>query len=334
MDLIHPVDAAEVAEALGAGRTTLVVGGRRHISRRGPVDADAELWTSALDRIVAYDPAEMIAVVQAGVRLGDLRSALAEGGQEWPSDEPDEATVGGVIAAGVDPVRRMRVGLLRDSVVEMEAVLGDGRTVTSGARVVKNVSGFDVHRLLTGSLGTLGVITQVALKVRPLPAARRTLVTREGGLDLGARVLDALWRPAAVLVEPDRIVVHLEGWPAEVAEQEASVRALIACETSEAGVTPGVDTFPDSPHVVELGVVPSRLRAALDGLDAYRALAGVGVAWVPCGSDEEVPEVLGRGDGAVLCRSTPPLTTARRRTELEERVRATLDPAGVFAVSR
>ena len=182
-----------------------------------PVDAEVELWTSAFDRIVAYDPDEMIVVAQAGVRLGDLRAALADGGQEWPTDEPDDATVGGVIAAGVDPVRRARVGLLRDSVVELEAVLGDGRTVTSGARVVKNVSGFDVHRLLTGSLGTLGVITQVALKVRPLPAARRTLVTGEGG---------------------------------------------------------------------------------------------------------------------VVCRSATPRPGRRRRTDLEERVRATLDPAGVFAVSR
>ena len=142
----------------------------------------------ALDQVVAYDPAEMIVGGRRpAMRLGDLRAALAEGGQEWPTDEPDDATVGGVIAAGVDPVRRIRVGLLRDTVVEMEAVLGDGRTVTSGARVVKNVSGFDVHRLLTGSLGTLGVITQVALKVRPLPPARRTLVTGEGGLALGAR---------------------------------------------------------------------------------------------------------------------------------------------------
>ena len=334
MDLIHPVDAAEAAEALGEGRRTLVVGGRRHMARRGSVDAEVELWTSAIDRIVAYDPDEMIVVAQAGVRLGDLRAALADGGQEWPTDEPDDATVGGVIAAGVDPVRRARVGLLRDSVVELEAVLGDGRTVTSGARVVKNVSGFDVHRLLTGSLGTLGVITQVALKVRPLPAARRTLVTGEGGLELGARLLDALRRPAAVLVEPDRIVIHLEGWPAEVAEQEASVRALIACEATEHRVTPGVATFPDAPHVVEFGVVPSRLGETLAGLDAWRALAGVGLAWVPCADSEEVDGAIARGEGGVVCRSATPLPDRRRRTDLEERVRATLDPAGVFAVSR
>jgi len=331
VDLIHPAEAGEVVDAVRSGRRLLPVGGRRHMARRGAVEVDAELWTSALDRLVAYDPAEMLCVVQAGMRLGELRAALADGGQEWPTDEPDDATVGGVIAAGVDPVRRLRVGTLRDSVVEMEVVLGDGRLVTSGARVVKNVSGFDVHRLLTGSLGTLGVITQVALKVRPLPAARRTLVTREGGLALGRRLLDAVRQPAAVLAEPDRIVVHLEGWPAEVAEQEASVRALAACEATEEPPVPGVDTFPGSPIVVEAGIVPSRLEGTLAGLDAYRALSGVGLTWIPCRDAASAAEIAARGEAAVTCRAETPEPSHRERTALEERIRVTCDPGDTFA---
>ena len=223
MDLIHPTDESHVVEAMRAATTNgtrvSVVGGRRHhdAGERGKVDA--ELWTTALDRVVAYDPAEMLCVVESGMRLGELRRLLADGGQEWPVDEPDDATVGGVIAADVPLPRQLRVGCLRDTVVEMVFVTGDGRRIRSGARTVKNVTGYDLHRLLTGSRGTLGVITQVALKVRPLPKAAKTLVTREGGIDLAARLLEAVPLPAAVIAEHDRVSVRLEGWPEEVAEQ-------------------------------------------------------------------------------------------------------------------
>src|SRR5207247_9834197 len=103
----------------------------------------------------------------------------------WPGGAPGGGPVGGGIASGATTTRQLRMGALRDTVVEMEVVTGDGRLIRSGARTVKNVTGYDVHRLLTGSLGTLGVIVQVALKVRPLPNATRTLVSDEGGVELG-----------------------------------------------------------------------------------------------------------------------------------------------------
>ena len=117
------------------------------------------------------------------MRVGELQAVLAEGGQEWPVDAPHDATVGGVIAAGVSSFRRLRLGHVRDTVVELELVRGDGLLVKSGARTVKNVTGYDVHRLATGSLGTLGVIVQVALKLRPLPQVRRMLTIEGDGLD-------------------------------------------------------------------------------------------------------------------------------------------------------
>ena len=223
MDLIHPHSKRDIVDALrtasGAETRVLTVGGRQHIDKGNPSEVDAELWTTLLDGRVAYDPAEMLCVVEAGMRIHDLRTILAEGGQEWPVDAPDDATVGGVVATGGPTVRQLRVGTMRDTVVEMEVVTGDGRLIKSGARTVKNVTGYDVHRLLTGSLGTLGVIVQVALKVRPLPKATRTLVSDEGGVELGRRVLDGVPLPAAVVAEPDRVVVRLEGWPEEVDEQ-------------------------------------------------------------------------------------------------------------------
>ena len=190
MDLIHPSSKADVVDAIrdanATARRLLVVGGRRHLDKGNPSEIDAELWTTQLDRLVAYEPAEMIAVVEAGMRVGELERILAEGGQEWPSDAPADATVGGVIASGASSPRRLRFGALRDTVLEAEIVTGDGRLVRSGARTVKNVTGYDLHKLVAGSLGTLGVIVQVALKVRPLPHARRTL-RFEGDLASRAR---------------------------------------------------------------------------------------------------------------------------------------------------
>ena len=207
-----------IRDANATAHRLLVVGGRRHLDKGNPAEVDAELWTTQLDRLVAYEPAEMIAVVEAGMRVGELERILAEGGQEWPSDAPSDATVGGVIASGASSPRRLRFGALRDTVLEAEIVTGDGRLVRSGARTVKNVTGYDLHKLVAGSLGTLGVIVQVALKVRPLPHARRTL-RFEGDLALARELVDAVHGSTAVLATPGAVELRLEGWPEEVEEQ-------------------------------------------------------------------------------------------------------------------
>ena len=342
MDLIHPHDAQAASEALreasAAGTRVLPVGGRRHIDKGNPCEVDAELWTTLLDGIEAYEPAEMLVVVRAGTRVGDLQRELASNGQEWPVDAPTDATVGGVIASGAMSHRQLRVGAMRDTIVEMEVATGDGRLVTSGARTVKNVTGYDVHRLLTGSLGTLGVITQVALKLRPLPKRRRTLVTHEGGVDLGRRLLDGVPLPAAVLAEPDRVVIRLEGWPEEVKEQTAAARAVAALDATDDAPFPE-PCFPDAPILAEAAAVPSRLAPALEGRPAYRALMGVGIAWVPfdtqedlAGFRERVGELGGiapviRGPGGLGDAPIP-------APEVHRRVKAALDPAGILAPGR
>jgi glycolate oxidase FAD binding subunit len=303
-----------------------------------PAEVDAELWTTGLDGPVAYDPAEMLCVVEAGMRLGDLRRLLAEGGQGWAVDEPDDATVGGVIAADVALPRQLRVGCLRDTVVEMVSITGDGRRIRSGARTVKNVTGYDLHRLLTGSLGTLGVITQVALKVRPLPKATRTLVTREGGLELAARLLDAVPLPAAVIAQHDRVLVRLEGWPEEVAEQARLANAVVVLADADpsAWLEPA---FPGAAIVAQAAVVPSRLADCVVGQDRYRALLGVGYAWIPCDDDAALARLRERvtalGGIAPVIRGpggpgpADPVTTA-----LGARLKAAFDPANILAPGR
>jgi glycolate oxidase FAD binding subunit len=345
LDTLHPRSKGDVADELrratAEGRRLLVVGGRTHIDRGNPTEVDAELWTTQLDAIVSYDPAEMIAVVEAGMRVGELQRVLAEGGQEWPVDAPSRATVGGVIAAGVSSPRRLKVGHVRDTVVELELVTGDGRLIKSGARTVKNVTGYDVHRLVTGSLGTLGVIVQVALKVRPLPKARRTLVvTGEDGMKLGAELLSSVPLPAAVLAEPTRVEVRLEGWPDELDEQTEAARAvtrdLFALEDDRFPTHP----LDDAPVVVEAAVAPSSVGAIVDGRNDWSALLGVGLVWF--GLAEANGELHGLRDRVAAAGGIAPVIKGDGglgdaplpAPEIHRRLKASFDPAGVLAPGR
>ena len=346
MDLIHPGSKADLATALRAaseeGRRLLLVGGRTHMDRGNPVEVDAEVWTTQLDRVVAYDPAEMLIVAEAGIRLDELQRVLGAGGQEWPVDAPAGATVGGVIAAGVSSPRRLRVGHVRDTVVELELVTGDGRAVRSGARTVKNVTGFDIHRLATGSLGTLGAIAQVTMKVRPLPQSRRTLVhAGVGGLDLGRRLLEAVPAAAAILAAPDRVELRLEGGGAEVEELTSAARSvtedLVALES---------DRFParpvgEAPVVVEAAVPPSRVAALVEDLQDWTALIGVGLVWfrLPSADADALVAIRARaaafGGVAPVIRGAGGLgDVALPALEVQRRLKASFDPAGVLAPGR
>jgi glycolate oxidase FAD binding subunit len=344
VELLHPHAKHDVVDALRAASAdatrVLLVGGRTHLDKGEPSEVDAELWTTMLDERVAYDPAEMIAVVEGGMRVGDLQAILAEGGQEWPVDAPVQATVGGVIAAGASSPRRLRVGHVRDTVVEMELVTGDGRLLKSGARTVKNVTGFDLHRLATGSLGTLGAIVQVALKLRPVPELRRSVVAEGDGIDLGRRMLAGVPLPTAVVAEPERVEVRLEGWAEEVEEQTAAARAVAGpVEVVDQPLPP--DPFAvDAPVIAEAAVPPSRLPDLVDGLTAWRALMGVGIAWIalPDAGDglEHVRERAAAAGGiAPVIRGPgglgdPPVPAPH----VHRRLKAAFDPAGILAPGR
>lgn len=346
MDLIHPRTLADVAEALGEasshGRRVLAVGGRSHSDKGNPSEVDAELWTTQLDQVVAYDPAEMLVVVQAGMRCSTLAELLAEHRQEWPADAPPDATVGGVIASASSSPRRLRVGALRDTVVEMELVTGDGRIVHSGARTVKNVTGYDLHRLATGSLGTLGVITQVALKVRPLPERTLTLTT-PGDLSLASTIAAEVPLVAGALAAPDAVEVRLEGWADEVDELAVLVSRLAPdAEPRDDGAPFPVEpwwTWPEEGTIVEAALAPSKLGPTLAGIDRYSALAAVGLAWVAASTEAELAAIRSRveaaGGIAPAIRGPGGLGAATPAgTEVHRRLRTSFDPAGILAPGR
>jgi len=148
------------------GQTALDYGG---IPRRPGVAMD----TTALDQVIDYPHADMTITVQAGMTLSALRQTLARQGQRLLIDAPfpDRATLGGIYATNTTGSRRFGAGRPRDQIIGVSFVTSEGVVVKGGGRVVKNVAGYDFPKLLTGSMGTLGIITQVTVKVRPIPEA-------------------------------------------------------------------------------------------------------------------------------------------------------------------
>jgi len=138
------------------------------------------LGTAALTGITSYEPSELVVTVRAGTPLGELEAALAEKGQCLPFEPPHfgaagTGTVGGMVAAGLSGPARASVGAVRDYVLGATLVNGRGEVLGFGGQVMKNVAGYDVSRVLVGSLGTLGVIAEVSLKVLPVAPAETTL---------------------------------------------------------------------------------------------------------------------------------------------------------------
>ena len=164
---------------------------------------DLVVSTQRLNRIIEHEPADLVAITEAGTTLDDLNLRLSENGQWLPLDPPDDgrATIGGVVATGLGGAQQFGYGPPRRHVIGMKLVLADGSLIKVGGRVVKNVAGYDLCKLFTGSYGTLGIIVEVNFKLRPLPFATRTVMAwgeREDLLLRAQRVMQARLFPVAV----------------------------------------------------------------------------------------------------------------------------------------
>ncbi len=183
LPLHQPDSVASVGElvrqARGAKQAVYALGGGTQAGLgRPPVRPGIVLQTTRLNQVIDYPARDMTITVQAGIRLGDLESILAQEKQRLSVDvaKANEATLGGALAANASGPRRFGCGTLRDYLIGVSFVNDDGHEIKSGGRVVKNVAGYDMCKLLIGSLGTLGIITQVTLKLRPLPEAQAMVV--------------------------------------------------------------------------------------------------------------------------------------------------------------
>ena len=188
--------AAAVAEAAAKAEPLSVAGAGTKALMLRPVQAARSLTTRNLAGITLYSPNELIISARAGTPLAEIEVALAERGQHIIAEPLDiralfgsqeEQTIGGAVATNLSGPRRVAWGAMRDHLLGIRAVTGRGEVIRSGGRVLKNVTGLDLCKLLAGSHGTLGVITEITLKVLPTPEAVGTLVL--SGLDAAAGVV-------------------------------------------------------------------------------------------------------------------------------------------------
>lgn len=268
--VVAPATLDAAAEVLATASEhklpVLVWGGGTHQGLGGRVDPALVLSTARLSSVVDWQPEDLTVVVEAGVRVAELEDRLAERGQTAVLPEvPGEATVGGVVAAGVSGFRRLRYGPTRDRMLEVDLITGDGRVVRGGGRVVKNVTGFDLPRLAAGSFGSLGLMGRMCLKLWPLPEARATVTLDAAGPDYGYRTL-------AVVEERHQVRVFLAGTTAEVEARTVELGG------SHEGGWQWPDPLP-GPFGLSVRIAPRLMREALEQIPSlwpYQALPGVG----------------------------------------------------------
>ena len=237
-----PATVAEASALLAAAAAhDLAVVPRGGGSKLGwgapPRRCDLVVDTAALDQVVEHAAGDLVARVQAGVRVARLGEVLAGAGQQLALDPWLGATVGGTLATGAAGPRRLRYGTPRDLIIGITVVRADGTVAKSGGKVVKNVAGYDLGRLFTGSFGTLGLIVEAVFRLHPLPASAAYVTVDCPGPDEAHRAVAAAagsgLAPSAVEIDrvahgaPVRVAVLLEGDPDGTAERAALLCSLL-----------------------------------------------------------------------------------------------------------
>jgi len=365
LSVVRPADAqacaAALLEASRDRRSVRVAGGGTKAYLGDALPAEVTLETAALSGVIDHVPADLTVTVAAGTRVGDLQRALGERGQFLPLDPPhaDRATVGGVIASASDGFGRLRYGGIRDDLIGTVIALPDGTVATAGGRVVKNVAGYDLNKVIIGSLGTLGVVVEATLKVLPLPEARGLVVARSSSAAAAFAIADALvrtpLRPSALVVESAGRAWHAyvgaQGMRAQVerAMQEASRSAAAAGATAERSDDEALlSPLRELPATVTDGAL---IRAALP-LGAMRSFAESAarletLARLVADAGTGIVRVHLRGDDAAVLTAADTLIAGaaviggsarveRRSASLSDRLRAWAGPppGGLFLMRR
>ena len=229
--------AATLGWASSAQLSVLVRGGGTKLEWGGVAQAcDLLLSMAALDAVVEHRHGDLTATIQAGAPLTTVNTALAEHGQWLPLDppSPERATIGGVVATNDSGPRRHRHGAPRDLIIGITVARSDGQLAKAGGIVVKNVAGYDLSRLLTGSFGCLGVIVSATFKLAPLAAASRTVLIDLESSDALSSAIATLssssLTPTAMELEwrPARLMIRFESVEAAVEQQAREAIGLVA----------------------------------------------------------------------------------------------------------
>ncbi|MGE3507303.1 MAG: FAD-binding oxidoreductase [Vicinamibacterales bacterium] len=304
MHRLQPTDARGVAEALRQadheGRA-VVLRGRGTKARWGapPSRAGLVLSLTGLRQPIEHCAGDLTVTAPAGATLGEVNAVLAEAGQWLPVDPwgGPESTVGGLLATNDSGPRRHRFGSPRDLVIGVEFALVDGRTARAGGRVVKNVAGYDLGRLLCGSFGALAAITAATFKLSPRPAASRTVVidlpSREAFLAIHQAISQSPLTPTAVEVStpPPRFLVRFETTADAADRQAAMLVGVVAAHGASATLLHGaaeaeiwtrhhasMHPSPESTEttaLVRVNVVPLQVVDVLERIDALATDTGL-----------------------------------------------------------
>ncbi len=379
-----PRDSRDVAEAIASAAASRgaieVVGGGGKLDVGQPDRDTIRLSMRNLDRVIDYDPAELVITLEPGVLLGDVEALLASRNQmlafePWDfallsGGQPGQGTIGGLVASGLAGSRRLSAGGVRDHLLGFTAVNGQGEIVKSGGRVVKNVTGYDLSKLMAGSWGRLGAIVELSLKVLPRPRERRTLALR--GLSPQQAVVamgEAMRAPADVAaaahVETPTgglTLLRLEGFGPSIAARSDLLRRRLADGALEEVPSEFAEAHwraiqsasylandRDRPSLWRISLPPAAggqlwMRLRETGAEVCLDWAG-GLAWARSSAQAaaSIRAVAGGLEGrAMLLKGPADLrrTTAAFHPDkpavatLSERVRRAFDRAGVFSPDR
>jgi glycolate oxidase FAD binding subunit len=301
---LAPRNAAELAEIIRTHPRPLEPlghGSKRSIGR--PIDAD-ELDLAALDGILGYEPDELVLTARAATPLAIVEAALATHGQHLAFEPPDYGpllgvgraqTLGGVLAANLAGSRRVTAGAARDHFLGFEAVSGLGAPFKAGGKVVKNVTGYDLPKLVAGSWGTLAVLTEVTIRVAPRPETEITLIveaeTPERAVELMTQALGSSCDVSSAAFDPRAgVALRLEGFRDSVDARADALRALL-----DEGAThlprpesqafwarhSGAHALADWPVVWRISIPPSHAPRVVASLAAERYMLdwGGGLIW-------------------------------------------------------
>ncbi|HEX6995103.1 MAG TPA: FAD-binding protein [Gammaproteobacteria bacterium] len=306
-NVLRPRDRADLVEILRSHPRPLEpIGGGSKRAIGAPVDADP-LELSAFSGIVAYEPAELVLTARAATPLATIEAELARRGQRLAFEPPDfgallgaapcgAQTIGGVLAANLAGSRRVSAGAARDHFLGFEAVSGDGVPFKAGGRVVKNVTGYDLPKLLAGSWGTLAVLVSVTVRVAPMPETETTIVVPvrdpAAAVDVLGRGLGSPHDVSAAAFAPGRgAALRLEGFGASVAARVQGLLEWLGCDDADVLADAESHAFwrrtgeaaelGDAPCVVRISVPPSDAPRVLDAIEPERYLLdwGGGLIW-------------------------------------------------------
>jgi len=271
-----------------------------------PVRIGADLDAAGMHRVLEHEAGDLTCTVESGIRLSALAATLAPSGQRLSLDPPGDPTIGACLAGNLSGPLRHRFGAPRDLVLGVTLVLADGTIVNAGGKVVKNVAGYDLGKLVCGSRGQLAFIGRVSLRLHPAPAATATVIIETGDpASITAALLSSQLVPSALdVLHPGRVAVLFEGGAAAVAAQLAATKELVGGTESDASVWE-----------------ESRLRqnAALGRASFEPGALGSFLA--------DVPEAVVRPAAGIAYLPTPtPDQTPAPALLLQERVRARFDP--------